>query len=368
MKKQVFNLGPEGLTEAKQKPSLQIGSRVYSFGAGMNEKIYAVISEPDTRGAQKLVSMSANYEGDYFNPFQTIDNYARPISKKFGIGFYWDDINPDFLFSSDGIAQAIKAANIFEAERQRKAEEKSRKDKEERENLPKLYPYLTPNPKDDTKTTKSNLVAMLKHTFPGIKFSVKKDNYSTYNVEWTNGPTKEQVSKITNKFESHESSYCGDFRDYNPSNFNRVFGGFEYIFEYRNISDDLLTLAEEIPNRPEEYHYQTNVLYKILSKTEIPAGYTAATIERTEITCGSIEDFYRVVFEIPEKAEAKPIETGTIQMVQYSEKAIVITGDTFPIKDTLKILGGKFNKFLSCGAGWIFPASKAEEIKKALLL
>lgn len=368
MKAQVFNFGPEGLTEAKQKPSLPIGSRVYLFGAGMSEKIYAVTSEPDTRGAQKLVSMSANYDGDYFNPFQTIDNYARPITKKFGIGFYWDDLNPDFLFESDEIAKAIEFANIFEAERQRKADEKSRKDKEERENLPKLYPYLTPNPKDDTKTTKSNLVAMLKHTFPGIKFSVKKDNYSTYNVEWTNGPTKEQVCKITNKFEDSENSYCGDFRDYNPSNFNRVFGGFNYVFENRNISEDILTLAQQIPNRPDEYHFQENVLYKILSKTEIPAGYTAARIERAEITCGSIEDFYRVAFEIPEKAEAKPIETGTIQMVQYSEKAIVITGDTFPIKDTLKSLGGKFNKFLSCGAGWIFPTSKAEEIKKALLL
>ena len=164
---------------------------------------------------------------------------------------------------------------------------------------------------------------MLKHTFPGIKFSVKKDNYSTYNVEWTNGPTKEQVCKITNKFEDSENSYCGDFRDYNPSNFNRVFGGFTYVFENRNISEDILTLAQQIPNRPDEYHFQENVLYKILSKTEIPAGYTAARIERAEITCGSIEDFYRVAFEIPEKAEAKPIETGTIQMVQYSGLPIV---------------------------------------------
>lgn len=51
------------------------------------------------------------------------------------------------------------------------------------------------------------------------------------------------------------------------------------------------------------------------------------------------------------------------QLVEYSEKAIAVTGDTKAIKDELKKLGGRFNPRLTCGAGWIFPKSKLEQLQ-----
>lgn len=54
---------------------------------------------------------------------------------------------------------------------------------------------------------------------------------------------------------------------------------------------------------------------------------------------------------------------GEIQIIDYSEKAIAVIGDTKPIKDKLKELGGKFNFRLSCGAGWIFPKTKLTEVQ-----
>lgn len=51
------------------------------------------------------------------------------------------------------------------------------------------------------------------------------------------------------------------------------------------------------------------------------------------------------------------------QLIEYSEKAIAITGDTKAIKDELKKLGGRFNPRLTCGAGWIFPKSKLEQLQ-----
>lgn len=62
----------------------------------------------------------------------------------------------------------------------------------------------------------------------------------------------------------------------------------------------------------------------------------------------------------PERAEVKP---GKVQVVVYNDKCIAVIGDTYLIKDKLRELGGKFNKFLSCGPGWIFPATKTEELK-----
>ncbi len=64
-----------------------------------------------------------------------------------------------------------------------------------------------------------------------------------------------------------------------------------------------------------------------------------------------------------EKAEVKP---GTVQIIDYSERAFAVIGDTKPIKDTLKALGGKFNFRLTCGAGWIFSKSRLDAVQSAL--
>jgi hypothetical protein len=58
--------------------------------------------------------------------------------------------------------------------------------------------------------------------------------------------------------------------------------------------------------------------------------------------------------------------------VDYSEKAIAVFGDTRPIKDELKALGGRFNPKLTHDdekkAGWIFSKSKESELKNLLTI
>jgi hypothetical protein len=59
-------------------------------------------------------------------------------------------------------------------------------------------------------------------------------------------------------------------------------------------------------------------------------------------------------------------------IVDYSQKALAIFGDTRPIKDQLKALGGRFNPKLTHNekkqAGWIFSKSKEQEIRNLLTL
>lgn len=50
------------------------------------------------------------------------------------------------------------------------------------------------------------------------------------------------------------------------------------------------------------------------------------------------------------------------QIINYSEKAIAVVGETIPFKEEFKKLGGKFNFRLSCGCGWIFPKTKMAEV------
>jgi hypothetical protein len=51
-----------------------------------------------------------------------------------------------------------------------------------------------------------------------------------------------------------------------------------------------------------------------------------------------------------------------LSCTDYSEKAIVVRGNTKEYKDQLKSLGGKFNANLRDGAGWIFPKKDEDKV------
>jgi hypothetical protein len=54
------------------------------------------------------------------------------------------------------------------------------------------------------------------------------------------------------------------------------------------------------------------------------------------------------------------------QLIEYSNWSLAVYGDTIPIKDQLKALGGKFNRYLDINgekkAGWIVPKDKKEMV------
>ncbi|MGN0489968.1 MAG: LPD29 domain-containing protein [Ruminococcus sp.] len=63
----------------------------------------------------------------------------------------------------------------------------------------------------------------------------------------------------------------------------------------------------------------------------------------------------------------KVVLEGKLRLFNYSDKAIALVGDTKPIKDILKNLGGRFNSHLSCGAGWIFSKKAEGKLRAALV-
>ena len=74
----------------------------------------------------------------------------------------------------------------------------------------------------------------------------------------------------------------------------------------------------------------------------------------------------------PEKVEeAKGMKAVTVEgleIVDYSEKAIAVFGDTKAIKEQLKELGGRFNPSLNYNgekrAGWIFSKKQSEAVRE----
>lgn len=362
--------------EIKPIGELPIGTKILAFGAGMSESVYCITGPKNINNSQEMCLVSNYYEGAYFSaPRTQFDEYSRSLSAKFGIGFYWDDVEK-VVYPESTVKAAIRRADYLEKKIAAKKAAIAEADRKDIESLPARYPHLNPiNPKEDRyKQLRANIVADLKHNFPNAKFSIKKRNYDCIVIRWVDGPALEKVKLLTSMYKDHVTDFTGDFRDYEPSNFNCVFGGVNYIFEERDYSFDLDKLASELAERANyEKREAHRDLYAILKKTSIPANASNFSITTSGIKCGSIYDFYIISFDVPETPQAtqKTVhEVSGVEITNYSEKSFVVYGDTKPIKETLKELGGKFNMYLrkenNVFAGWIFPLTKKEAVCSAL--
>ena len=76
----------------------------------------------------------------------------------------------------------------------------------------------------------------------------------------------------------------------------------------------------------------------------------------------SREEFDDIKQALQEESAGVP----AYSIIDYSDKAIAVTGDTRKIAAELRALGGRFNPRLTCGPGWIFPAKKRAELEALL--
>lgn len=223
----------------------------------------------------------------------------------------------------------------------------------------------------------SAIRAELKKKFPNIKFSVRSENYSGGNsvrVGWVDGPSQDEVKSLVSKYQQGHFNGMEDIYEY--SNSREDIPQVKYVFANRDMSDEaraaIEASAEEIFG---ERDPSNNEVYRIWRKASLPAGAKVIGLVRSGEN-GSIEDVYRVAYELPGNSapdgeespsyEKVEVPAGEIQVIDYSERAFAVIGDTKPIKEELKALGGKFNARLSCGPGWIFSKKNLEKVQQAL--
>jgi len=79
----------------------------------------------------------------------------------------------------------------------------------------------------------------LKETFPGVKFTVRSDNFSggsSIDVSWVDFPSVKAVRERTSKYESlRRDNVTGEI----------LSGGNDYISENQKLSDELRSKAED---------------------------------------------------------------------------------------------------------------------------
>lgn len=246
-----------------------------------------------------------------------------------------------------------------EKERAEKEEEQARLIQEEKIRIEKEFSYLTVTADYyDKKTAANNLRKVLKKRFPHTKFSVVNEHSDTYHISWTDGPNTEKVDDVANLFEGKGFDGMEDYEYQKHSLFMDRYGHLGYVFTNRSISDI---------HRQEEL----NAINKELGKTYTMEEYVNERLEymSTLVHRRTYKKDYSPVQEPQPESnceESSSISAQGIEIVDYSEKAFAIIGDTKPIKGKLKELGGCFNGRLSCGPGWIFSKSKLDTVKQTL--
>ncbi len=93
------------------------------------------------------------------------------------------------------------------------------------------------------KDTAKKIRAILKIKFQGTKFSVKTELYSqgaSINVSWTDGPMKEDVSKVVKPFAGASFDGMTDSMDFHPrvEDGKLIQSGANFVMTYRASSGE----------------------------------------------------------------------------------------------------------------------------------
>ncbi|MDL2262985.1 fusion protein [Bacteroidales bacterium OttesenSCG-928-I21] len=264
--------------------------------------------------------------------FQTAD-IIRPLKEKFGIGFYYDSENPQFMDGFEVLILQQEAEYKKKTEQEETDKEKIRIEevcKTGRKRFAKIFP-------EDAQAV---IVARLKQDD-----SDRMTDYYAHSTQRT----------VIIGFSKHKRDIFSEMRKH-ASNFE----GTAYLSEFN----------EDYEHR-EKYsvgdgYYLGKSKYSGWIIEKIPVYDRNRTIEDLAYTAGQEENI-RISISATPTAETI-IEKCVI--IDYSQKALAVFGETRPVKEQLKASGGRFNPKLTHNgekkAGWIFSKSKEQELRKIL--
>lgn len=204
-----------------------------------------------------------------------------------------------------------------------------------------------------TKEIAAKVRAYAKKNFPGFKFSVRSE-WSMYTdsmyIELKSGPCVPFVEGSRSAERGYMST-MSNVKAWKDELTPEVFASLNAVSNYAS------SFRYDDSDGMQDY-FDTNVYLSI----EVSDEYKV------------IEPKAKKSSVKPEKVEeAKEVEAVTvegIEVVDYSEKAIAVFGDTKAIKGQLKEIGGRFNPSLNYNgekrAGWIFSKKQADKVRELL--
>ena len=271
--------------------------------------------------------------------FHTSD-LIQPFSEKFGIGMYYDDVCPQFL---DAFEVAILRE---EAEANANAEAEAEQQEKERQ--------------EQVKTIgRKRLNEIIPTDAQAVIIACEREDESDSQTDYFSSKT---LRIVILGFSTHTKNNFQEMR-----NHAKNFEGTAYLTEKNEDYEH----RENYTGGHGYYLGESKYRGWIIEKERI---YDRERfIERFSYTAGDEANIR--IKNTPQTAGATQTEeavTGDFTIVDYSEKAVAIFGDTKAIKEQLSALGGRFNMYLTLkgkkSAGWIFQKSKESELRKLVNL
>jgi len=320
----VFLLGAnKEIDRAKQV--VEVNQVIQMEGYSYHRYVVYEITKSDWGLNYKLINLNT----------KTFDNadIIRPLSEKFGIGFYYDAENPTFL-------DAFEVAMLLQEAKQKKQAENEEAEKERirAEEVKKIgrvrFAEIFP------ENAQAVIVARLKQDESDIQ-----TDYFASSTQRT----------VILGFSTHKRDIFSEMRKH-ASNFEET----AYLAEFN----------EDYEHR-EKYsmgagYYLGESKYHGWIIEKCPVYQRENTIEAFSYIAGIEDNIHIKKNGTTPPSEPKETSTGNCTLVEYSEKAVAVFGDTKAIKDELKAMGGRFNSRLTFNgkklAGWIFPKSKEQRL------
>jgi hypothetical protein len=264
--------------------------------------------------------------------FQTAD-IIRPLKEKFGIGYYYDSENPQFM---DSFEVAIL---LQEAQQKKKAEQEEAEKEQARVEEVKKIGRLC-------------MIAILPENALAVIVARLKQNESDSQTDYFASSVQRTVIL---GFSTHKRDIFSEMRKHAP-NFEET----AYLAEYN----------EDYEHR-EKYsmgdgYYLGESKYSGWIIEKVPIYKKENTIEEFAYTAGNEDNIH--ISKPNSTPPSNPTGAGKngCTIVEYSAKAVAVFGDTKSIKDELRAMGGRFNARLTFNGkkltGWIFSKSQERQL------
>ncbi len=283
----------------------------------------------------------------------------KPLSQKFGIGMYYDENNIEFK-TNEEVAELYAKAQKKKVNRI----EKEREEEKQREAIRVIgRQWLKDNLPEDAQAL---IVAKLKQD--------KSDSQTDYFASST-------TRTVILGFSKHKRDLFSEMRKYAAN-----FEGTAYLAEFNADYEhrEKYSMGAGYYLGESKYHgwiIEKESIYnreQLIERFAYTAGCPNGIYIKTksnQTKCIANSQVQEQQQEETEQITQLPTQTIvsdnlSFEIVDYSEKAIALFGDTKAIKDLLKAMGGKFNPRLAYKAdkraGWIFQTSKREELETVL--
>ena len=321
----VFLLGANKEID-KTKQVVEVNQVIQMEGYSYDRYVVYDIRKNDWGIAYKLINLRTK---EFF-----IADIIRPLKEKFGIGYYYDSENPQFMDGFEVLILQQEAEYKKKAEQEEAEKEKIRVEQIReigRKRLAEIFP----------KDALGVIVARLQQDD-----SDRMTDYYAHSTQRT----------VILGFSKHTRDLFSEMRKH-ASNFEET----AYLAEFN----------EDYEHR-EKYsmgdgYYLGESKYSGWIIEKVPVYNRERTIEDFAYTAGNEDNIHISKSDTtPKNSNSTAEKNSGCTMVEYSAKAVAVFGDTKSIKDELKAMGGRFNSRLTFNgkklAGWIFPKSQEQRL------